>query len=60
MLRDEDEIRRQRAKYHGTSLNDFLESGPPLQNQILDNQIRDLRLGVQTDMSKMFLQIRLN
>ncbi|KRY73899.1 hypothetical protein T4A_9730 [Trichinella pseudospiralis] len=24
------------AKYHGTSLNDFLDPGPPLQNQILD------------------------
>ncbi|KRY99475.1 hypothetical protein T4B_3434 [Trichinella pseudospiralis] len=28
------------AKYHGTSLNDFLDPGPPLQNQILDILIR--------------------
>ncbi|KRZ05508.1 hypothetical protein T11_1027 [Trichinella zimbabwensis] len=50
------------AKYHGISLNDFLESGPPLQNQILDILIRFRRfkIGVQADISKMFLQIRLN
>ncbi|KRX54224.1 hypothetical protein T09_14178 [Trichinella sp. T9] len=28
------------ARYHGPSLNAFLESGPPLQNQILDILIR--------------------
>ncbi|KRY06903.1 hypothetical protein T12_16388 [Trichinella patagoniensis] len=48
------------AKYHGTSLNDFFEPGPPLQNQILDISIRFRRfkIGVQADISKMFLQIR--
>ncbi|KRY46182.1 hypothetical protein T03_13469 [Trichinella britovi] len=48
------------AKYHGTSLNDFFEAGPPLQNQILDISIRFRRfkIGVQADISKMFLQIR--
>ncbi|KRX38702.1 hypothetical protein T09_11914, partial [Trichinella sp. T9] len=50
------------AKYQGTSLNDFLEPGPPLQNQILDILIRFRRfkIGVQADISKMFLQIRLD
>ncbi|XP_003370011.1 Pao retrotransposon peptidase superfamily [Trichinella spiralis] len=50
------------AKYQGTSLNDFLEPGPPLQNQILDILIRFRRfkIGVKADISKMFLQIRLD
>ncbi|KRX59619.1 hypothetical protein T06_8900, partial [Trichinella sp. T6] len=50
------------AKYQGTLLNDFLEPRPPLQNQILDILIRFRRfkIGIQADISKMFLQIRLD
>ncbi len=50
------------AKAHGTSLNDLLDKGPCLLNDLTGIllRFRRFKIGIAGDISKMFLRILLN
>ncbi|KRZ97647.1 hypothetical protein T08_3806 [Trichinella sp. T8] len=50
------------AQFHNDSLNRQLDPGPPLQNDLVKIllRFRRFRVGLQADISKMFLQIELH